>query len=126
MNADTREQAEIETPPPVKAAAPMVPPMGVFPSMTGFESNPTWLGWVFDFLKSLDYATLVTVLTAVGVTAMGLTPVLVARDVTTAGAVVSCTGIVVLGAVGFTAILISKRDGRGTTSKDDPNQPANT
>ena len=118
MIADHQERAD--------SATPLVLGKGIYVGIEGRESDASWFGRLINYLKVLDYRTLVFVLTAVGLTLMGMTPVLANRETNNAGAVIACTGIWVLGVVGFTAILKSRGASCGTNSKEYPDQSPNT
>lgn len=117
MNPSMFEQVENGSP-----AARVVPPMGDYSGIQGNESKLPWLGKAFDFLRSMDSKTLAFLVTAVGVTAMGLTPVLISREVSAAGAIIPGLGIIVLGAVGSLAVFKLEGDNRGKNRKDDSNE----
>ena len=118
MIADRQERAD--------SATPLVLGKGIYVGIEGRESDASWLGRLLNYLKVLDYQTLVFVLTSLGVTLMGVTPVLANREISIAAAVITCTGILVLGIVGFTAIHKARGASCGTNRKEYPDQSPDT
>lgn len=118
MSATIHEHVGVDA-----AADRVTPTVGVYATILGNETTLTCVGKFFDFLRALDFKALVFALTAVGVTAMGVAPFVLAREVTAAGAVVSCTGMVALAAFGSAALHSTKRGSYAANSKDDPDQP---